>query len=101
MTLARLRPGQSTAALLDHVERHNAAGPSWKLQAERIAADECCAVAGVCKVSDGAKTSQDRSRSAAVSAPAEVFTAGASYRLRSAAEPGRRRSPWAEPSTGQ
>ncbi|MGW3200058.1 hypothetical protein ACWDBD_36935 [Streptomyces sp. NPDC001118] len=33
MTLAGLRPGQSIAALLDHVERHNAAGPTWRLPA--------------------------------------------------------------------
>ncbi|MFE7236069.1 hypothetical protein ACFVAF_36755 [Streptomyces sp. NPDC057596] len=34
MTLAGLRPGQSIAALADHVQRHNAAGPTWRLPAK-------------------------------------------------------------------
>ncbi|MEU6010123.1 hypothetical protein [Streptomyces sp. NPDC047453] len=34
MTLAGLRPGQSIAALVNHVQRHNAAGPTWRLPAK-------------------------------------------------------------------
>lgn len=34
MTLAGLRPGQSIALLLDHITRHDAAGPTWRLPAK-------------------------------------------------------------------
>ncbi|MFE9976067.1 hypothetical protein ACFYRD_36480 [Streptomyces hirsutus] len=34
MTLAGLRPGQSITVLLQHIQRDNAAGPTWRLPAK-------------------------------------------------------------------
>ncbi|MFB7327034.1 hypothetical protein [Streptomyces sp. NPDC056190] len=31
MTLANLRPGQSIAVVMQHIQRDNAAGPTWRL----------------------------------------------------------------------
>ncbi|MEU1895728.1 hypothetical protein [Streptomyces pristinaespiralis] len=38
MTLAGLRPGQSIAVLLQHIHRHDAAGPTWRLPAKNNSA---------------------------------------------------------------
>ncbi|WP_309049162.1 hypothetical protein [Streptomyces sp.] len=34
MTLAGLRPGQSIAVVVQHIQRHNQAGPTWRLPAK-------------------------------------------------------------------
>ncbi|WP_331725070.1 hypothetical protein OG783_33675 (plasmid) [Streptomyces jietaisiensis] len=38
MTLAGLRPGQSIAVVLQHIQRDNAAGPTWRLPAKNNSA---------------------------------------------------------------
>ncbi|MET9155393.1 hypothetical protein ABZX82_29575 [Streptomyces griseoflavus] len=38
MTLAGLRPGQSIAVVVQHIQRHNQAGPTWRLPAKNNSA---------------------------------------------------------------